>query len=273
VSEIVDSGELDSLRLFLADAGRHALLTAAEEVALAKRVERGDLGAKRRMIESNLRLVVSIAKEHRHRGVPLLDLIQEGSIGLNRAVEKFDWRRGHRFSTYATWWIHQSVYRGAMSQGPTIRLPLHVVERRRKLAVVSRRLESELERTPTREELAAATGFDAQHVEEALDAAEAPVSLNRPVNAEHEAELGDLIPDRDLAEPIEEVDSSMRRARVRGALRKLPQRERRALELRFGFEGGQWTLDAIAAELDLTRERARQLVQRGLRLMARDLAA
>jgi RNA polymerase primary sigma factor len=273
VSEIVHSDDLDSLRLFLDEAGRHRLLTAAEEIALAKRVERGDLGAKRRMIEANLRLVVSIAKDYRHRGVPLLDLIQEGSIGLNRAVEKFDWRRGHRFSTYATWWIHQAVYRGAMSQGPTIRVPLHVVERRRKLASIARRLESELGRAPTREELADATGFEAHHVEEALDAAEVAVSLNRPVNADDDAELGDLIPDRDLPEPIEEVDSCLRRARVRVALRKLPRRERRALELRFGFEEGQWTLDAIATEFHLTRERARQLVQRGLRLMARDLAA
>src|SRR5260221_5281450 len=172
------SGAADSLQLFLADVGRHKLLTAAEEVMLAKRIERGDPTAKRRMIESNLRLVVSIAKGYRGLGVPFLDLIQEGTLGLNRAVEKFDWRRGYKFSTYATWWIRQSVQRAVANHARTIRVPVHVVERQQKLSRASRRLEVELGREPTKEELAEATGLPIQHVDEALGAAQASVSLN-----------------------------------------------------------------------------------------------
>jgi len=227
------SGSADSLQLFLADVGRHKLLNAAEEVTLAKAIERGDPVAKRRMIESNLRLVVSIAKGYRGLGVPFLDLIQEGTLGLNRAVEKFDWRRGYKFSTYATWWIRQSVQRAVANHARTIRVPVHVVERQQKLSRAARRLEVELGREATKAELAEATGLPIQHVDEALGAAQASVSLNQTVGADDEGELGDLFADREAADPFD--------------------------ELRFGFEGEPWTLEAIGHELDLTRERVRQL--------------
>jgi RNA polymerase primary sigma factor len=253
------SGSADSLQLFLADVGKHKLLTAADEVTLAKRIERGDPVAKRRMIESNLRLVVSIAKGYRGLGVPFLDLIQEGTLGLNRAVEKFDWRRGYKFSTYATWWIRQSVQRAVANHARTIRVPVHVVERQQKLSRAARRLEVELGREATKEELAEATGLPIQHVDEALGAASASVSLNQTVGADDEGELGDLFADREAPDPFDEAEESLRRQGVRKALDALPERERRILELRFGFEGEPWTLEAIGHELDLTRERVRQL--------------
>jgi RNA polymerase primary sigma factor len=268
-------GSADSLQLFLADVGRHKLLTAADEVALAKRIERGDLTAKRHMIESNLRLVVSIAKGYRGLGVPFLDLIQEGTLGLNRAVEKFDWRRGFKFSTYATWWIRQSVQRAVANHARTIRDPVHVVERQQKLSRAARRLEVELGREATKEELAEATGLPMQHVDEALGAAHASVSLNQTVGADDEGELGDLFADREAADPFDEAEESLRKQGVRRALDALPERERRILELRFGFEGDPWTLEAIGHELDLTRERVRQLEAQALARLAalRDLAA
>jgi RNA polymerase primary sigma factor len=268
-------GSADSLQLFLADVGRHKLLTAADEVALAKRIERGDLTAKRHMIESNLRLVVSIAKGYRGLGVPFLDLIQEGTLGLNRAVEKFDWRRGFKFSTYATWWIRQSVQRAVANHARTIRVPVHVVERQQKLSRAARRLEVELGREATKNELAEATGLPMQHVDEALGAAHASVSLNQTVGADDEGELGDLFADREAADPFDEAEESLRKQGVRRALDALPERERRILELRFGFEGEPWTLEAIGHELDLTRERVRQLEAQALARLAalRDLAA
>jgi RNA polymerase primary sigma factor len=267
------SGAADSLQLFLADVGRHKLLTAAEEVYLAKAIERGDPTAKRRMIESNLRLVVSIAKGYRGLGVPFLDLIQEGTLGLNRAVEKFDWRRGYKFSTYATWWIRQSVQRAVANHARTIRVPVHVVERQQKLGRAARRLEVELGREATKAELAEATGLPLQHVDEALSAAHASVSLNQTVGADDEGELGDLFADREAADPFDEAEESLRRQGVRKALDALPERERRILELRFGFEGEPWTLEAIGHELDLTRERVRQLEGQALARLAalRDL--
>ena len=269
------TGAADSLQLFLADVGRHKLLTAADEVALAKRIERGDPVAKRRMIESNLRLVVSIAKGYRGLGVPFLDLIQEGTLGLNRAVEKFDWRRGFKFSTYATWWIRQSVQRAVANHARTIRVPVHVVERQQKLSRAARRLEVELGREATKEELAEATGLPIQHVDEALGAAHASVSLNQNVGADDEGELGDLFADRDASDPFDEAEESLRRQGIRRALDALPERERRILELRFGFEGEPWTLEAIGHELDLTRERVRQLEGQALSRLAalRDLAS
>ncbi len=258
----------DSLQLFLADVGRHKLLTASEEVTLAKAIERGDLMAKRRMIESNLRLVVSIAKGYRGLGVPFLDLIQEGTLGLNRAVEKFDWRRGYKFSTYATWWIRQSVQRAVANHARTIRVPVHVVERQQKLSRAARRLEVELGREATKDELAEATGLPMQHVDEALGAAQASVSLNQTVGADDEGELGDLFADREAADPFDEAEESLRRQGVRKALDALPERERRILELRFGFAGEPWTLEAIGHELDLTRERVRQLEAQALSRLA-----
>jgi RNA polymerase primary sigma factor len=268
-------GAGDTLQLFLADVGRHKLLTAADEVTLAKRIEKGDLAAKRHMIESNLRLVVSIAKGYRGLGVPFLDLIQEGTLGLNRAVEKFDWRRGFKFSTYATWWIRQSVQRAVANHARTIRVPVHVVERQQKLGRAARRLEVELGRDATKEELAEATGLPVQHVDEALSAAQASVSLNQSVGADEEGELGDLFADREAPDPFDEAEESLRKQGVRKALDALPERERRILELRFGFEGDPWTLEAIGAELGLTRERVRQLEAQALQRLAaiRDLAS
>jgi RNA polymerase primary sigma factor len=267
-------GSADSLQLFLADVGRHKLLTAAEEVTLAKAIERGDPVAKRRMIESNLRLVVSIAKGYRGLGVPFLDLIQEGTLGLNRAVEKFDWRRGYKFSTYATWWIRQSVQRAVANHARTIRVPVHVVERQQKLGRAARRLEVELGREATKAELAEATGLPIQHVDEALGAAHASVSLNQTVGSDDEGELGDLFADREAADPFDEAEESLRKQGIRRALDALPERERRILELRFGFEGEPWTLEAIGHELDLTRERVRQLEGQALSRLAalRELA-
>jgi len=268
------SGAGDSLQLFLADVGKHKLLTAHEEVVLAKAIERGDTRAKRRMIESNLRLVVSIAKGYRGLGVPFLDLIQEGTLGLNRAVEKFDWRRGYKFSTYATWWIRQSVQRAVANHARTIRVPVHVVERQQKLSRAARRLEVELGREPTKQELAEATGLPIQHVDEALSAASASVSLNQTVGADDEGELGDLFADREAADPFDEAEESLRRQNIRKALDALPERERRILELRFGFDGEPWTLEAIGHEPDLTRERVRQLEGQALSRLAalRELA-
>jgi RNA polymerase primary sigma factor len=253
-------GTTESLQLFLNGIGRYPLLTASEEVALAKRVERGDLVAKERMVNSNLRLVVSIAKRYRGHDLPLLDLIQEGTIGLNRAVEKFDWRKGYKFSTYATWWIRQACQRAVANQAVTIRVPVHVVERRQKLRRARQRFETSHGRTPTMEELAEATQLPLKHVEEALEAVEASVSLNQTVG-EGEAELGDLHADRSADDPLETVEVALENDRVRDAVEALPERERRVIELRFGFcEGSDGvSLDQIGRELGLTRERIRQL--------------
>src|SRR5207237_4770936 len=195
----------DALGLFMNRAGRYALLTAAEEVALAKRIERGDLAAKERMINSNLRLVISIAKRYQGRDLPLLDLIQEGVIGLNRAVEKFDWRRGFKFSTYATWWIRQSCQRAISGQSATIRVPTHVHERQVKIARAQSKLQTQLGRDATREEIANAAGLPLKHVEEALDAASANVSLNQTIGGDGEGELGDLFADPTSQDPAEEA--------------------------------------------------------------------
>jgi RNA polymerase primary sigma factor len=260
----------DSLQLFLAEVGRHGLLTAAQEVVLAKRIERGDAAARRQMIESNLRLVVSIAKRYRGLGVPFLDLIQEGVLGLGSAADKFDWRRGYKFSTYATWWVRQAVQRAVANQARTIRLPVHVVERRQKLNWVARTLETKLGRDPTTDELAEATGLAIQHVEEAIRAVSASVSLNQPAGGDGAGELADLLSDRDARDPFDEAERALRGQQIRSALDALPDRERRILELRFGFDGEPMTLDAVGRELDLTRERIRQLENQALaRLAAR----
>ena len=240
-------------------AGRYPLLTAAEEVALAKRIERGDAAAKERMINSNLRLVIFIAKRYQSQNLPLGDLIQEGVIGLNRAVEKFDWRRGFKFSTYATWWIRQACQRAVSGQSATIRVPTHVHERRVKISGARRRLETKLGREATREELAEATGLSLQHVEEALDAAEAPVSLNRPVGSEDEGEFGDVFSDPNARDPAEEAVESVARREVRRAVAALPERERRVLELRFGFDGEPASLEVIGNELGVSRERVNRI--------------
>jgi len=259
IEETTAPDSTDSLALLMASAGRYPLLTAAEEVELAKRVERGDKAAKERMINSNLRLVISIAKRYQNRSLPLGDLFQEGVIGLNRAVEKFDWRRGFKFSTYATWWIRQACQRAVSGQSATIRIPTHVHERRVKLARAATKLDSKLGREPTREELADETRLSLQHVDEALDVAEAPVSLNRTIGSEEDGELGDLFADPTALDPAEEASDSLRRLAVRSAVAELPERERRILELRFGFDGPPASLETIGRELGLTRERVRQL--------------
>jgi RNA polymerase primary sigma factor len=263
---------VDSLELFLTDIGRYRLLRAAEELALAKRVERGERAAKEQMINANLRLVVSIAKRYRGLGVPFLDLIQEGTLGLNRAVEKFDWRRGYKFSTYATWWIRQAVQRAIANQQKTIRLPLHVFERRRKLARAATRLQVELHREPSREELAEATGLCLAHVREALRVPEVSISLNQTVGTDADGELGDLLADPDAADPLEQTEQALRRQAVRCALEELPERERRIVELRFGLQGEPQSLEAIGRQLGLTRTRVHQLEARSLEQLASSLA-
>jgi RNA polymerase primary sigma factor len=271
--EASEVGTTDSLTLFLSEIGRYPLLSAAEEVELAKRIERGDRAAKERMINSNLRLVVSIAKRYRGHGLPLGDLIQEGIIGLNRAAEKFDWRKGFKFSTYATWWIRQACQRAISNQSRTIRVPAHVHERRVKLARVSRRLEVEHGRAPTTEELAAASGLELQHVEEALGAVEASVSLNQAVGYDGDGELGDLFADPEAVDPAEEAGDTLRRQAVREALETLPELERRVLELRFGFHGEQQPLEAIERELGISRERARRLEREAFTRLEAELGA
>jgi RNA polymerase primary sigma factor len=259
----------DSLQLFLKDAGKHKLLTAAQEVELAKKIERGDVAAKKQMVESNLRLVVSITRRYQGLGVPFLDLIQEGTLGLIRAVEKFDWRRGYKFSTYATWWIRQSSTRAVANQGRTIRLPVHVNERKMKLKKAASVLEVELGRHPTRGEMADRVGLSIQHVEEALDAAEAGVSLSEPVGENGDAILGDLLADDTIPDPYEQTVDSLRTQALDMALGTLSTRERYILVHRYGFEEEPWTLDAIGKEMNLTRERVRQLEQQALKkLMA-----
>jgi RNA polymerase primary sigma factor len=263
----------DSLGQFLNEIARYPLLTAAQEVELAKRIERGDLAAKERMITANLRLVVSIAKKYRGHGVPFLDLIQDGVIGLDRAAEKFDWRKGYKFSTYATWWIRQAVQRSVANQGKTIRVPVHVHERRQKLGRARAKLELELGREPTTEELAAAAAISPQHAEEALEAADASISLNQRVGGDGDNELGDLFTDVESTDPVDELDDTFRSDAVRAALAELPERDRRVVELRFGLDGETRSLEAIARELGLSRERVRQIEEKALARLARELGS
>src|SRR5438094_1577881 len=226
----------DALQLFLNEAGRYRLLTASEEVELAKRIERGDKAAKDLMINSNLRLVVSIAKKYQGHGISLLDLIQEGIIGLIRAVEKFDWRRGYKFSTYATWWIRQAVQRGVANKSRTIRIPVHIVEREQKISRAERELTSKLERPPTDEEISKRTKLSLKHVREVRAAARAVTSLDRPVGEEGDTSFGDLIAG-ESSEPSEEVHVSLTERAVRTAVDTLPDREREVVKRRYGVNG------------------------------------
>jgi RNA polymerase primary sigma factor len=263
-------GVPDSMTLFMNDVGRYPLLTAAEEVELARRIERGDREAKERMINSNLRLVVHNARRYTGHGVSLGDLVQEGVIGLNRAVEKFDWRRGFKFSTYATWWIRQSCQRAIANQAKTIRVPIHVDERRKKLSAVRQRFETKHGREPTLEELAKGAGMSLQHAQEALDAAEAAVSLNQRVG-DDAAELGDLFADTTSDDPQDSAAAALRSLAVQRALGTLGERERRIVELRFGFDGEPRSLEAIGRELGITRERVRQLEREALERLESEL--
>jgi len=266
----------DALQLFLNEAGRYKLLTASEEVELAKRIERGDKEAKDLMINSNLRLVVSIAKKYQGHGISLLDLIQEGIIGLIRAVEKFDWRRGYKFSTYATWWIRQAVQRGVANKSRTIRIPVHIVEREQKISRAERELTAKLERPPTDEEISKKAKLSLKHVREVRGAARAVTSLDKPVGAEGDASFGDLIAGED-AEPSEEVHVSLAERAVRTAVETLPEREREVVKLRYGMNGDRdpQSLEEIGRTLGITRERVRQIEAQALARLAerREVAA
>jgi RNA polymerase primary sigma factor len=251
---------LDSLRLYLRSIGQVELLTAAQEVELAKRIERGDMLAKRQMVEANLRLVVSIAKGYLGRGLGFLDLIQEGSLGLIRAVEKFDYRRGYKFSTYATWWIRQAVTRAIADKARTIRIPVHMVEKLNRIAHVERQLVQRLGREPEPEEIAAELRWPLADVRDMLRVAQTPISLEKPVGDEDDSELGDFVADDAHAEPFEEASEHLQREGVRKALNALPERERQVIELRYGLSGlDPLTLEEVGRTFGVTRERIRQI--------------
>jgi len=251
---------LDSLRLYLREIGKVQLLTADQEVYLAKRIERGDMEAKRQMIEANLRLVVSIAKSYLGRGLSFLDLIQEGSLGLIRAVEKFDHRRGYKFSTYATWWIRQAVTRAIADKARTIRIPVHMVEKLNKVVHIERHLVQRLGREPRPDEIAFELDMTTEEVREILRMAQHPVSLEKPIGEEEESELGDFVQD-DLAEsPFDTASLSLRREDIERALFSLPERERKVIELRYGLTGEPpYTLEEVGQAFGVTRERIRQI--------------
>jgi RNA polymerase primary sigma factor len=257
---------LDSLRLYLRSIGRVSLLTAEREVSLAQRIERGDLLAKQEMVEANLRLVVSIAKGYLGRGLSFLDLIQEGSLGLIRAVEKFDYRRGYKFSTYATWWIRQAVTRAIADKGRTIRIPVHMVEKLNKVVHVERQLVQELGREPRPEEIASELECTAREVRDILRMAQQPVSLEKPIGEEEESELGDFVEDESAVSPFESAAENLRKENVRRALEALPQREREVIEMRFGLTGARpYTLEEVGRAFNVTRERIRQIENHTLR--------
>jgi RNA polymerase primary sigma factor len=251
---------LDSLRLYLRSIGQVDLLTAAQEVELAQRIERGDMLAKRQMVEANLRLVVSISKGYLGRGLSFLDLIQEGSLGLIRAVEKFDYRRGYKFSTYATWWIRQAVTRAIADKARTIRIPVHMVEKLNRVAHVERQLVQSLGREPEPEEIAAELRWPLEDVRDILRVSQVPVSLEKPIGDEDESELGDFVADEEVAEPFEEASEQLQREGVRKALDALPERERQVIELRYGLSGLEpLTLEEVGRTFGVTRERIRQI--------------
>jgi RNA polymerase primary sigma factor len=256
----------DALQLFLKDIGRVPLLTAAQEVELAKRIERGDHYAKQKMVESNLRLVVSIAKNYRNQGLPFLDLIQEGTIGLVRAAEKFDYRKGFKFSTYATWWIRQAVARALADKARTIRMPVHVVEKLNKIGRAERKLLGELGREPTAEEIAVELEFEALEVEQIRRSAQAPVSLEKPVGDEEESEFGHFIADESAPAPDDAAETTLRKETLRRILGSLSLRERRVLEMRYGLDGQHpCTLDEVGRTFNVTRERVRQIENQSLK--------
>ena len=251
---------LDSLRLYLRSIGRVNLLTAEQEVLLARRIERGDMRAKQQMIEANLRLVVSIAKSYLGRGLTFLDLIQEGSMGLIRAVEKFDYRRGYKFSTYATWWIRQAVTRAIADKGRTIRIPVHMVEKLNKVVHVERQLVQQLGREPTPDEIAGELETTVREVRDVLRMAQQPISLEKPIGEEEDSELGDFVEDQTAESPFELAADRLRRENLRRALAALPEREREVIEMRFGLVGERgYTLEEVGKAFNVTRERIRQI--------------
>jgi len=251
---------LDSLRLYLRAIGRVALLTAEQEVMLARRIERGDMQAKQQMIEANLRLVVSIAKSYLGRGLTFLDLIQEGSMGLIRAVEKFDYRRGYKFSTYATWWIRQAVTRAIADKGRTIRIPVHMVEKLNRVVGVERQLLQQLGREPTTQEIATELETTVRDVRDVLRMAQQPISLEKPVGEEEDSALGDFVEDQTAESPFELASERLRRENLRRALQALPAREREVIELRYGLTGQRpYTLEEVGRAFNVTRERIRQI--------------
>jgi RNA polymerase primary sigma factor len=259
----------DGLQFFLKDISKVELLTAAEEIELAKRIEGGDHRAKQEMVEANLRLVVSIAKRYRNQGLPFLDLIQEGTIGLVRAAEKFDWRRGFKFSTYATWWIRQAVSRALADKGRTIRMPVHVVEKLNKIVRSERKLRGELCREPTALEIALDLDLPVDEVEHIMRRAQTPVSLEKPVGDDEGSEFGHFLTDENAPLPDEAADTMLRQELVRNMLGTLSYRERRVLELRFGLDGQTpATLDEISKIFNVTRERIRQIETRCLQRLS-----
>jgi RNA polymerase primary sigma factor len=265
----------DTLQLFLRDIRRHPLLTAEDEIELAKRIERGDLEAKERMVNSNLRLVVSLAKKYQGHELALLDLIQEGILGLIRAAEKFDWRKGYKFSTYATFWIRQAIQRGLANQGRTIRLPVHIGQRERKISRAERELAVELERTPTDEEIAKRADISLKELEETREYSRIVTSLERPVGEEGDTELGDLIPS-DAPEPVEEVEIGLRQEAVHRALENLSEQEQQVIRLRYGINGDSPTpLREAGKRLGLSPERVRRIEHKALERLActREVAA
>jgi RNA polymerase primary sigma factor len=256
----------DSLQLFLKDIGKVELLTAAQEVELAKRIERGDHRAKQEMVEANLRLVVSIAKRYRNQGLPFLDLIQEGTIGLVRAAEKFDYRKGFKFSTYATWWIRQAVARALADKARTIRMPVHVVEKLNKISRSERKLRAELGREPFAWEIARELELSSDEVEQIRRSAQAPVSLEKPVGDEEESEFGHFITDESAPAPEDEAETSFRKETLTKVLGMLSPRERAVLELRYGLDGKPpRTLDEVGRTFNVTRERIRQIENQSLK--------
>jgi RNA polymerase primary sigma factor len=256
----------DALQLFLKDIGKVDLLTAAQEVELAKRIERGDHGAKQEMVEANLRLVVSIAKKYRNQGLPFLDLIQEGTIGLVRAAEKFDYRKGFKFSTYATWWIRQAVARALADKARTIRMPVHVVEKLNKIVRSERKLRAEFGREPTAIEIGRDLDLSPDEVEHIRRSAQTPVSLEKPVGDEDESEFGHFITDENLPLPDEEAEITLRKETLRKILGTLSSRERQVLELRYGLDGQHpRTLDEVGRTFNVTRERIRQIENQSLK--------
>jgi RNA polymerase primary sigma factor len=258
----------DALQLFLRDVRRHPLLTAEDEIELAKRIERGDLEAKERMVNSNLRLVVSVAKKYQGHELALLDLIQEGILGLIRAAEKFDWRKGYKFSTYATFWIRQAIQRGLANQGRTIRLPVHIGQRERKISRAEGQLATELERTPTDEEIAERAQITLRELEETREFSRTVTSLERPVGEERDTELGDLLPS-DAPEPVEEVEISLRQEAVHRALENLSEQEQQVIRLRYGINGDEPTpLREAGKRLGLSPERVRRIEHKALERLA-----